>query len=139
MRNDSGDKWSEFCNEVWDTYEANKGNLPLDLDWQDRYRPRDVQVTGLGYKFDRMEFTGIRVLMGYLDRDGALVDTIDIPGRVFDELLKEFGGEWNIEDITQFVNKRQGTDPETGYSYSSQALWGELEPMLIAQGWKEAK
>lgn len=139
LKHDSGDQWADFCREVWDTYELNKANLPLDLHWFDRYRPREAQITGLGYRFERVEFTGIRVLMGYLGRDGELIENIDIPAAVFDELLKEWGGDWNIDDVTQFINKRKGENPETGFSYSSQNLWAEVEPFLISQGWKEAK
>jgi hypothetical protein len=140
IRADSGDKWADFCREVWDTYELNKANLPLDIDWYDRYRPRDAQITGLGYRFDRVEFTGIRVLMGYLGRDGELIENIDIPAAVFEDLLKEWGGDWNVDDVTQFINKRKGENPETGFSYSSQTMWeDDIKPFLDSQGWKEAK
>jgi hypothetical protein len=139
IRHDSGDQWPEFCNEVWEFYEANKATLPLDINWSDRFRPREAQITGLGYKFERVEYTGIRVQMGYLGRDGELIETIDLPSVVLGELLKEWGGEWNVDDVTQFINKRKGEDPETGFSYSSQTLWEEVEPFLQGHGWKEAK
>lgn len=135
---DSGDKWAEFCGEVWGFYEANKANLPLDLDWYDRYRPREAQITGLGYEFIRREFTGVMVKMGYLDRDGKLIETIDLPSAVLDELLKEWGGDWNIDDITQMINKRKGENPETGFSYTSEQLWDEVKSFLDGEGWKEA-
>ena len=136
---DSGDKWPEFCKEVWDTYEINKINLPLDLNWYDRYRPREEQITGLGYKFVRREFTGVVVKMGYLDREGELIETIDLPSAVLEELLKEWGGDWNIDDITQLINKRKGEDPETGFSYSSEGTWDEVKTFLDSEDWKEAK
>lgn len=137
IKADSGDKWADFCREVWDTYELNKTNLPLDIDWYDRYRPREAQITGLGFQFVRRDFTGIRVLMGYLDRDGKLIDNIDIPSAELGELLKEWGGDWNVDDITQDINKRKGEDPETGFSYSSEGTYAEVKAYLEAQGWKE--
>lgn len=136
---DSGDKWQEFCKEVWDTYDVNKTNLPLDLHWYDRYRPRDGQITGLGYEFVRREFTGIVVKMGYLGRDGELLENIDLPSAVLEELLKEWGGSWNVDDITQEINKRKGENPDTGFSYTSEQLWEEVREYLDQQGWKEAK
>ena len=136
---DSGDKWAEFCGEVWGFYEANKANLPLDLDWYDRYRPREAQITGLGYEFIRREFTGVMVKMGYLDRDGVLIENIDIPAAVLEELLKEWGGDWNVDDITQMINKRKGENPETGFSYTSEQLWDEVKALLDSEGWKESK
>lgn len=139
IANDSGDKWAEFCGEVWETFELNRANLPLDIDWYDRYRPRDAQITGLGYSFERREFTGIRVKMGYLDRDGKLIENIDLPSAMLDELLKEWGGSWNVDDITQEIDKRKGENPETGFSYTSEQLWEEVEAFLINEGWKEAK
>lgn len=138
INNDSGDKWAEFCGEVWETFSANKANLPLDLSWSDRYRPREASIGGLGYKFERREFTGIRILMGYLDRDGKLIETIDIPSAVLDDLMKEWGGDWNVDDITQFVNKRKGENPETGFSFSSEDLYDEVKRFLDGEGWKEA-
>lgn len=137
IKHDSGDKWAEFCGEVWETYELNKGNLPLDLDWYDRYRPRDAQITGLGFRFERREFTGIRIQMGYLGRDGDLIDTIDLPSAMLDDLMATWGGDWNVEDITHNVHKRKGEDPETGFSYSSEGTWDEVKAHLEAQGWKE--
>jgi len=139
INNDSGDKWAEFCGEVWETYELNKANLPLDITWSDRYRPRDVQITGLGYEFVRRDFTGVRVRMGYLDRDGELIESIDLPSAMLEELLKEWGGDWNVDDITQDIFKRKGENPETGFSYTSEQLWEEVEQFLINEGWKEAK
>lgn len=140
LKHDAGDQFAEFCGEVWETYELNKGNLPLDLSWYDRYRPREVQITGLGYQFDRVEFTGIQIKMGYLDRDGALVENIDLPSAVLGELMSEWGGDWNIDDITQMINKRKGENPETGFSYSSSTMWeDEVKPYLDGLGWKEAK
>lgn len=138
MVNDSGDKWAEFCGEVWETFELNKANLPLDLGWYDRYRPREAQITGLGFQFVRREFTGIRILMGYLDRDGKLLDTIDLPSAMLTDLLKEWGGNWNVDDITQDISKRKGEDPETGFSYSSEGTWDEVKAFLVSQGWTEA-
>lgn len=137
IKHDSGDKWAEFCGEVWETYELNKGNLPLDLDWYDRYRPRDAQITGLGFRFERREFTGIRIQMGYLGRDGDLIDNIDLPSAMLDDLMATWGGDWNVEDITHDVHKRKGEDPETGFSYSSEGTWDEVKAHLEAQGWKE--
>jgi len=138
INSDSGDKWAEFCGEVWNTFSANKANLPLDLTWSDRYRPRDAQITGLGYKFVRREFTGIVMQMGYLDREGNLLETIDLPGDVLSEVLKEWGGDWNIDDITQMIHKRKGENPETGFSYSSEGLFDEVKAYLDGEGWKEA-
>lgn len=135
--NDSGDKWAEFCKEVFDTYELNKGNLPLDLTWYDRYRPREAQITGLGFSFVRREFTGIVIKMGYLDRDGELLETIDMPSAVLDELMQEWGGNWNIDDITQMVNKKKGENPETGDYYTSEGLWDDVKAFLTSEGWKE--
>ena len=137
IKADSGDKWADFCREVWETYELNKANLPLDLEWSDRYRPRDAQITGLGFKFERREFTGIRIQMGYLDREGALLDTIDLPSAMLGDLMKEWGGDWNVEDITHDVHKRKGEDPETGFSYSSEGTWEEVKTFLVGEGWKE--
>lgn len=139
IKSDSGDKWAEFCGEVWDTYELNKANLPLDINWYDRYRPREAQITGLGFQFVRRDFTGIRVLMGYLGRDGKLIDNIDLPSAMLGELLKEWGGDWNVDDITQDINKRKGEDPETGFSYSSEGTFAEVKSHLEAQGWKEVE
>lgn len=138
IRNDAGDKWPEFCKEVWETYEANKGNLPLDLTWYDRYRDREAQITGLGYEFQLVEYNGVRVLMGYLDRNGAIIENIDLPSAVLEELLKEWGGEWNIDDVTQLIHKRKGVD-EHGFSFSAQDLWEEVKPFLDSEGWKEAQ
>lgn len=139
INSDSGDKWAEFCREVWDTYELNKANLPLDVTWYDRYRPREAQITGLGYEFIRRDFTSVRVRMGYLDRDGKLIDNIDLPSAKLAELLKEWGGDWNVDDITQDISKRKGENPETGFSYTSEQLWEEVEPFLQGLGWKESK
>lgn len=136
---DSGDKWADFCREVWDTYELNKTNLPLDISWSDRYRPREEQITGLGYEFERREFTGIRIRMGYLNRDGKLIEQIDLPSAELAELLKEWGGNWNVDDITQEIHKRKGEDPETGFSYSSEGTWDEVKAYLDGLGWKEAQ
>lgn len=138
IRNDAGDKWPEFCKEVWDTYEANKSNLPLDLTWYDRYRDREAQITGLGYEFQLVEYNGVRVLMGYLGRNGEIIENIDLPSAVLDELLKEWGGEWNIDDATQLIYKRKGVD-EHGFSFSAQDLWEEVKPFLDSEGWKEAQ
>jgi len=137
IKADSGDKWADFCREVWETYELNKANLPLDLAWYDRYRPRDAQITGLGFKFVRRDFTGIRILMGYLDRDGELIENIDLPSAMLEDLMEMWGGDWNVEDITHDVFKRKGEDPETGFSYSSEGTWDEVKSHLEAQGWKE--
>lgn len=137
IKADSGDQWADFCKEVWETYELNKANLPLDLVWYDRYRPRDAQITGLGFKFVRRDFTGIRILMGYLDRDGELIENIDLPSTMLEDLMETWGGDWNVEDITHDVFKRKGEDPETGFSYSSEGTWDEVKAHLEAQGWKE--
>ena len=137
IKADSGDQWADFCREVWETYELNKANLPLDIRWYDRYRPREAQITGLGFQFVRRDFTGIRILMGYLDRDGKLIDNIDLPSAMLDELMATWGGDWNVDDITQDVFKRKGEDPETGFSYSSEGTWDEVKAYLEAQGWKE--
>lgn len=137
IKADSGDQWADFCREVWETYELNKSNLPLDIHWYDRYRPRDAQITGLGFQFVRRDFTGIRILMGYLDRDGKLINNIDLPSAMLEELMATWGGEWNVEDITHDVFKRKGEDPETGFSYSSEGTWDEVKAHLEGQGWKE--
>ena len=137
IKADSGDKWAEFCGEVWETFELNRTNLPLDVTWSDRYRPREAQITGLGFQFVRREFTGIRIRMGYLGRDGKLIDNIDLPSAMLTDLLKEWGGDWNVDDITQDVHKRKGEDPETGFSYSSEGTFDEVKAHLINEGWKE--
>lgn len=133
---DSGEQWPEFCGAVWDHYAA-KG--PGAVEWSDRFRPRHAQIIGLGYKFDRVEFTGIRVQMGYLGKDFKILDNIDIPGAVFDELFADWGGEWNDDDNIQMINKKAGTDPDTGFSYSSSGMWEVLEPYLRSKGWLPAK
>lgn len=136
IRFDSGEQWPDFCGAVWDHYKANG---PGAIQWFDRFRPRHARIVGLGYQFDRVEFTGIRVRMGYLNEKFEIIDNIDIPGSVFDELFEEWGGEWNDDENIQFINKRKGEDPETGFSYSSQNLWEEIEPLLKSAGWFPAK
>ena len=133
---DSGEQWPEFCGAVWDNFKANG---PGAIEWSDRFRQRYATIIGLGYKFDRVEFTGIRVRMGYLNDKFEIIDNIDVPGAVFDELFPELGGDWNDDDNIQMINKRKGENPETGFSYSSSTLWEEVEPMLKAAGWLPAK
>jgi hypothetical protein len=137
LKSDAGDQWSEFCREVWDAYELNKATLPLDLKWYDRYRPREEQITGLGFKFLFREFTGVRMLMGYLDRDGDLIDNIDLPASELDKIMATWGGDWNVDDITQFVHKLKGENPETGFSFTSENLYNEVKDHLTGLGWKE--
>jgi hypothetical protein len=136
---DSGEKWAEFCAEMWELYDANRTNLPMDVTWTDRFRPQVNQITGLGYKFIQREFTGITVQLGYLGREGEMLTMIDLPSKMLDGLLGEWGGDWNVDDVTHFINKRKGEDPETGFSYNSTQLWEEVEALLKAQGWHEAK
>lgn len=136
IRFDSGEQWPEFCGAVWENFKAHG---PGSIEWVDRFRPRHARIVGIGYKFDRVEYTGIRVQMGYLNEKFEIIGNIDIPGSVFEELLSEFGGEWNDDDNIQFINKRKGEDPETGFSYSSQNLWDEIEPLLKSAGWLPAK
>jgi hypothetical protein len=136
IRHDAGDQWPEFCGEVWDNYSQNGAGA---ISWSDRFRLRHARIIGLGYKFKRVEFTGILVQMGYLNDKFEIINDIDLPGAVFDELFVDFGGDWNDDENVQMINKRKGEDPETGFSYSSQNLWAEIEPLLKSKGWFPAK
>jgi hypothetical protein len=133
---DSGEEWPEFCGAVWDHFQQHG---PGAIQWSDRFRPRHARIIGLGYKFYRVEFTGILVQMGYLNDKFEIIQNIDIPGAVFDELFQDLGGDWNDDENIQMINKKSGVDPETGFSYSSQNLWEEVEPLLKSKGWLPAK